>query len=450
MSTQQPPQTNYIVPMMIIGALFFIFGFVTWLNGSLIPFLEIICELSKVEALCVTFAFYIAYTVMALPMSVILHKTGYRKGMMIGLLLIAVGALVFIPAAYSRTFTLFLAGLFVMGSGLTILQTASNPYVVKLGPAETAAVRISIMGLLNKAAGIFAPIMFTALILSGMEVFSDESFKLLDASVKDAQLNELAGRLVTPYIIMAAVLAILAWAVMLAPLPDLNDDADENENSENEKFGVLQFPHLVLGAITLFFYVGVEVIAGDTIGSYGKDLGVANFGMLTSYTMAFMVIGYILGTLAIPKLVSQEKALLVSAGLGMLLCFGVISGSSTDQTISAVTLGWLGIPSVPNSVFFLALLGLANALVWPAIWPLALQGLGKYTSTGSALLIMGISGGAILPLAYGYFSEASSSSQGAYWVMIPCYLFILFYALKGHKMTSWTKPKGYVAKLTTP
>jgi FHS family L-fucose permease-like MFS transporter len=195
----------------------------------------------------------------------------------------------------------------------------------------------------------------------------------------------------------------------------------------------------VLGALALFAYVGVEVIAGDTIGLYGRSLQVGHYGVLTSYTMGFMVLGYLVGALAIPRYLSQKNALLLSALSGLGFTVGVALGSPTGSAISQALLGWAGVPAVPDTVMYLALLGFANALVWPSIWPLALQGLGKYTASGSALLIMGIAGGALLPMLYGRVSDASDS-QSAYWIMLPCYALILFYALKGHKMTAWRRP----------
>ncbi len=428
---------GYLLPITIIGVLFFIFGFVTWLNGSLIPFLKIACELNQVEAYFVTLAFYISYTLMAIPMSAVLQKTGYKNGMIVGLLLMALGALVFIPAAQTRVYALFLLGLFVMGGGLTILQTASNPYIVVLGPKESAAVRISFMGIANKFAGILSPLIFTAIMLHGMEKYSDENLSLMNAVQKAVAFDELASRLIMPYILMAIVLVLLAAMIKFSPLPEIETGEEDSIKSDSEsKTSIFQFPQLILGAIALFFYVGVEVIAGDTIGMYGKNLGVEFFGKLTSYTMAFMVIGYVVGIITIPKYIKQEKALIISAVLGIIFSLGVLLTSSTGVGISSVVFGWLGISAVPDSVFFLALLGFANAMVWPTLWPLALEGLGKFTKIGSAILIMGIAGGAILPPLYGVLSS-SFSPQGSYLITLPCYLFILYYAVVGHKKRSW-------------
>ncbi len=400
--------------MIIIGILFFIFGFVTWLNGSLIPYLKLICNLNEFEALFVTFAFYIAYTVMALPMAVILEKTGYKKGMALGLFVMSLGALLFIPAALNGEFLIFLAALFTLGTGLTILQTASNPYIVLVGPIESAAMRISIMGLINKSAGVLAPLLFTALILSDID---------FSAQLASANTQELAHKLIKPYIVIAAILFILTLFVWFSSLPEL-----EFENDPYDDENILGFPRVVLGAVALFFYVGIEVIAGDTIGLYGQSLGIANATALTAYTMGFMVVGYLIGVFFIPKFLSQEKALVSSAVLGIFFLLGVAFSSTTESHI---------ITGLPDSIAFVAMLGLANALVWPTIWPLALQDLGKHTAKGSALLIMAIAGGAVVPLIFGKVAQITADMQMSYLVGIVCYVIILFYALKWHKMTGW-------------
>jgi len=427
---------NSILPMIIIGSLFFMFGFVTWLNGSLIPFLQIACELENMQAYLVTMIFYLAYTIVALPSSMILRRTGYKNGMLIGMVIMAIGALLFVPAALTRLYPLFLLALFVLGAGLTLLQTASNPYVVLIGSRETAAVRISLMGVLNKAAGVIAPIIFTAFVLTDMAQYSDANLAVLSTELKSQQLVELSVRLVNPYLIMAGMLLVLAVFLKMAPLPE--PVVEESDQSPDDGSTILSHPQLVLGAITLFFYVGAEVIAGDTIGLFGKDLGVSNFGELTSYTMSFMVVGYLLGMLLIPRWVSQQMALVGSALLGILFSVLLVTASQNDSSIWALLFSWTGVPAIPDAVLYVALFGLSNAMVWPAIWPLALNGLSaRLTSTGSALLIMAISGGAVLPVIYGALADSYQSAQQAYLLMIPFYLFILFYGLKGHKMKAW-------------
>jgi len=416
-------EQSTLLPMLILGTLFFIFGFVTWLNGSLIPFLKIICELSEFEALFVTFAFYIAYTVMAFPMSYILERVGYKKGMSWGLAVMAFGSLLFIPAALSGEYLLFLLALFVLGTGLTILQSASNPYIVLLGPIESAASRISIMGLINKGAGVLAPLLFTAVVFSGMPQGSE---------LQSVEKSLLAKQLIIPYIAMAITLTALALFVQFSKLQSLSIAEDSCDNGS-----VFAFPKVVLGAVALFFYVGIEVIAGDTIGLYAQSLGVANATTMTSYTMAFMVLGYLGGVFFIPRYISQESALRYSASLGALLLIAVTFSSQTDTSVAELLWGWSGIAVVPNAVTFVALLGLANALVWPAIWPLALKDIGKHTQKASALLIVSIAGGALLPLAYARVAEEFGSMQVAYLFGILCYLFIYMYASSWHKKKSW-------------
>lgn len=431
--SEDKPQSS-LVPMVIIGVLFFVFGFITWLNGALIPFLQIVCDLTDAQALLVAFSFYIAYVVMALPMSWVLDKTGYKHAMSLGLLMIAAGCLMFIPAASTREFSVFLIAQFVVGTGLTILQTASNPYIVKIGPQETAAVRISIMGLLNKGAGVFAPLMFTAIVLADFEGVSAQSINMLPAAEKLVQIQALSEGLIMPYLGMAIALSVLAVLLKFSSLPELN----LNEGNEEQLHGesVMNHPHLILGVLTLFLYVGAEVIAGDTIGLVGSQLGLANATSLTSYTMGFMVIGYIIGLFVIPRFISQSKALTFSALLGIIVSLLVVFSDNQSTAVASVLWGWTGLTVLPNTITYIALLGLANALVWPAVWPLALDGLGKLTARASALLIMGIAGGAILPYIYGLISDATDS-QSAYLMMIPCYLFILFYATKGHKIRAW-------------
>ena len=322
-----------------------------------------------------------------------------------------------------------------MGAGLTILQTASNPYVVLIGPNESAAMRISIMGLINKFAGVIVPILFTAVILSDL---GDTSEAALNA-LTNQQLSDLSNRLIIPYIYMAVVLAALIGLVKYSSLPEIEPEEEEAAETVSDKQSILDFPQAILGSVALFAYVGVEVIAGDTIGLFGKDAGVSNFASLTSYTMAFMVIGYLIGVTCIPKYLSQRNALIGSAVAGVLCIVAILMTAVDSTNFSSIIWGWTGIPVIPDPVFFVALMGLAHALVWPSVWPLALKGLGQFTAQASALLIMGISGGAILPLVFGAMSEGGGDIQSAYWICIPCYLFILFYALKGHSMKSWRR-----------
>lgn len=396
MSTEN--KKGVLVPFLIIAGMFFIFGFVTWINGALIPFMKTMCELSDAESFLVVSASYISFVVMALPASALLKKIGYKRGLSLGLILMGVGALVFIPAASSRTYALFLTGIFIQGAGMTIIQTASNPYITILGPIESAAKRISIMGICNKFAGALGSIIFGVLLLSGIKEIN-EKLDLFKGAERDAILDQMADSVVGPYIIMAIALGILGVLINFAPLPDLNLGENEEEEGSSDadlsssKTSVFQFPHLLLGVLALFMYVGVEVAAGDTIIAYGIAMDLEGATRFTSFTLGFMVVTYLAGALLIPKVISQKTALIGSAVLGSIftVCIAMTDGFT--------------------SVIFVAMLGIANALVWPAIWPLAIDKLGKYTKDGAALLIMAIAGGAVISPLYGVFVGGQKDSM---------------------------------------
>ncbi|MFC5683664.1 sugar MFS transporter [Flavobacterium sp. MAHUQ-51] len=448
-------QGSVLIPMTILTLLFFILGFVTWLNGPLIPFFETACDLTGSQAYFVAFAFYIAYFVMAIPSSWIIEKVGYKNGISLGLIVIAFGAFMFYPAAEMRTFLLFLIALFVMGTGLAILQTAANPYVVVIGPRESAAARISVLGIANKLAGFIAPLALTALVLSNMKEYTKEKIAMLDEVAKSQTLDALALQLQTPYIYMGIVILILAVLAKLSPLPEIELD-EEGHVAHLSIFeqikNAFKYPQLVLGAITLMLYVAAEVIAGDTIGTFGKQLGVYGengdfYLKLTSFTMTAMLIGYVVGITLIPKYLSQVNALKISGVLGMFLVILIVLLPPN------IMVQFPFIPALPLVVVLVALFGLVNALCWPAIWPLALLNLGGYTKIGGAILIMAIIGGAIFPLLYGFLAESINLSNGvtpaltrvktgnqlAYSMLFPAYLMIFFFAHKGHKYTSWVR-----------
>ncbi len=410
---------DYSIAIVIIGILFFIFGFITWLNATLIPYLRTACELTSLESYFVTFAFYISYFVMAIPSSKVLEKTGFKNGMSIGLITMAVGALIFIPAALTRTYVWFLLGLFVQGTGLTILQTASNPYVTILGPIESAAKRFSIMGVANKFAGILSPFILGSILLKNIGKFKNQ-LDTLSAADKVAALDQLAHKVIMPYVIMAIVLVLLALLIIFSPLPEVEAEEEKPKEHEAKKSSIFQFPYFWLGVITLFFYVGAEVVSVDTMINYGLSLGfnikVARF--FSSYTLIAMIVGYLLGIITIPKYISQQKALKYFAVMGLIF-----------TTVAVLTHGY-------TSVLFVALLGFANSIMWPSIWPLAIHGLGRFIKLGSAIMIMAVSGGALIPLLYGYLAglPAEYSSTHAYAILIVSYLVIFYFASYGYKV----------------
>ncbi|WP_138991869.1 sugar MFS transporter [Larkinella sp. C7] len=399
---------SYLGPLLIVGMLFFIFGFVTWVNGVLITFFKQAFQLSTVGSNLVVSAFFISYTLMAIPSSWLLKKTGFKNGMSLGLIIMAIGTITFIPAAKAVSYPLFLVGLFLIGIGLTVLQTASNPYVTILGPRESAAQRISFMGVANKLAGIISQFIFGGLLLTGANVISAE---------------ESLNKVVTPYLILTGVLVVLAMLIRFSTLPEVSEEQEEDKAITVKPLttdSVWQHANLVLGVLAIFCYVGVEVISGDTIINYGVALGFTNdeAKYFTAYTLNGMLGGYILGIILIPRFLSQQKSLIIGTSLGLVLTVGAL-----------LTDGF-------TSVLCIALLGFAIAPIWPALWPLSLDRLGKFTKLGSALLIMGISGGALLPLLHGYLTDAVSPKL-AYAMILPLLSYILYYALAGSKKHTW-------------
>ena len=407
-------KNSYVFSLTIIGILYFVFGFITWLNNQLIPFLKTACQLSDTQAYLVTFAFYISYFVMALPSAGILRKTGFAKGMSFGLLVMALGCLIFIPAALSRNYVVFLVGLFVQGTGLALLQTAANPYVTILGPIESATQRMCIMGLFNKIAGIIGIYIFSKALLSNFDAIS-ANINNVTGNNQVVLLNDLAHRIILPYIIMACGLVLIALMVYLAKLPDVNSS---NEVSTQEKQTNKLPLYLWLGVLALFFYEGAEVMAIDTLVPYSKSIGLPDtiYTKIGMYALAALLLGYISTIVLIPKYLSQRKALIYCSVLSLI--FVIIALSSKGVT----------------SLVFLILLSFSNAVMWGAIWALAIDKLGKNTSFASALLIMAIVGGALIPLLYGGLSDLLHSTHIPYILFLPCYLFILYYAVKGYKV----------------
>lgn len=419
---QSDNKKNYVVPLVTICALFFIFGFVTWANGTLIPFFKLSFSLSDTQAFLVTFSSYMAYFFLALPASWILKKTGFQNGIIVGLVVLALGSLIFIPAAKSHSFALFLTGIFVQGAALALLQTASNPYLSIIGPIESAAKRISMAGICNKFAGMTVPFIMGALFLkdaSGLE----KKIESATGDDKTQLLNDVLSRVNTPYIVLALVFIAFAVVIKFIHLPEIKaeeDIVDDKSGGVIHHKSIFQFPHLFLGAFCIFVYVGAEVMAGDIIGVYGKELGISPdvSKYFTALTLTGMLIGYITGVIAIPKYISQQMALRVCAILGIIF-----------SCVAYMASGYV-------SIAFIALLGLANSLMWPAIFPLGINHLGKFIKIGSAIMIMGIAGGAIMPMLYAFLKDhLGINFQLAYFVaVLPCYLYILYFAIAGHKV----------------
>lgn len=420
-----------IISIAIIGILFFMFGFVSWVNAILIPYFKIACELTNFQSYLVAFAFYISYLVISMPSSYLLKKKGFKNGIMIGFFIMAFGAFMFIPAALTRTYELFLIGLFSLGAGLAILQTAANPYVTILGPKERAAQRISIMGICNKAAGILAPLIFASVVLRATDSDLFKSLETMNVAQRAQELDIFIRRVITPYTVLGFILVGLGVWVRKSPLPEIDTEHEEGEvaKANSGKNSVFQFPHLVLGAIAIFLHVGTQIISIDTIIGYAGSMNIdlLEAKVFPSYTLFLTIVGYLCGIVLIPKIITQVTALRICTVLGLVLSLGIVFLKGNITLLGH---------EADISIWFVVLLGLANSLVWAGIWPLALSDLGRFTKQGGALLIMGLCGNAIMPMIYGYYADVFDL-RAAYWVLVPCYIYLIFYAVKGYKIRKW-------------
>ena len=434
-ATESHSKRMMYIAIAIVGMMFFIFGFVSWVNAILIPYFRIACELTNFQSYLVTFAFYIAYLVMSIPASFVLKRAGFKKGIMYGFFCMATGAMLFVPAALIRTYWFFLIGLFSIGTGLTILQAAANPYITIVGPIESAAKRISIMGICNKFAGIIAPLIFAAIILKSSDsvIFEQLNVGAFSEAEKDVVLDGLIRRVIWPYSILSIFLFAVGIFIRYSVLPEINQE-EENKEVETDDgkshTSILQFPYLLMGAVAMFLHVGTQVIAIDTIIGYANSMhmDLLEAKVFPSYTLTATICGYIMGIILIPKYLSQKRAFQICCTLGLI---GVV--------LSNMQVSFWG-HDANLSIWFLVLLGFPNSLIYAGIWPLSIRGLGRFTKIGSSLLIMGLCGNAILPLIYGHFADLFSVKQ-AYWVLIPCYLYLMFFSLYGHKIESWSFKK---------
>ncbi len=433
---QQKTDWSTVISISIIGLMFFIFGFVSWVNSILIPYFKIACELTNLQSYLVAFAFYVAYFFMSVPSSFLLEKVGFKKGMMLGFFAMALGAFLFVPAAMSRAYPIFLCGLFLIGTGLALLQTAANPYITIVGPIDRAAQRISIMGICNKVAGIIAPLVFAAMVL---KISDNELFKTLDsgtlsATEKAGLLDELIRRVIFPYSILGTLLLLVGLLVRFSPLPEINTEKSNKEeiaDGETEKTSIFQFPHLILGALAIFFHVGSQIIAIDTIIGYAKTMGLNLLEAKTfpSYVLGATMCGYFIGVITIPRFINQRNALITCTMLGLALSMCVVLFSGPVVIFGHHT---------DISIWFLVALGLPNSLIFANIWPLAIKGLGRFTKLGSSIMVMGLCGNAVTPLIYGHLADRFNI-RTAYLVLVPCYLYLIFFAAYGHTIKNWRR-----------
>lgn len=424
-------QKDTITGMIIIAFMFFMFGFTSWINAILIPYFKISFELSHVQSYLVTFAFYISYFIFSVPASFLLKKIGFKKGMMIGFWVMSCGAFLFVPAAITMTYELFLLGLFSIGAGLALLQSAANPYITILGPKERAAQRFSIMGICNKGAGILAPLLFAAVIFKATDSAMLDNISSMSQAEKDVVFRELIQRVIIPYACVGTFLFLIGLFIRFSPLPEIDTEHESEElaQANSSKTSIMQFPHLVLGAFAIFLHVGTQVISIDTVISYAgtMNLNLIEAKVFPSYTLTAQICAYFIGIFFIPKFFSQLTALRVSTILGIVLTFLIIYAKGQVTFLGHTT---------DISIWFVVMLGLANSLVWAGIWPLALDGLGRFTKIGASLMIMGLVGNALLPMVYGYLVDIFNARE-AYWVLFPCYVYLVFYAFRGYRLRKW-------------
>jgi MFS transporter, FHS family, L-fucose permease len=417
---------SYYYPLTIIGILFFVFGFLTWVNGILIPYFQICLDLTNFQASLVAFCAYIAYFVMALPSAYILKFTGYRKGMVLGLIIMALGTILFVPAAYTRTYSIFLTGLFITGSGLALLQTAANPYVAIIGPIESTAQRIGFMGLANKTAGIIALALLGSIFLFNADDII-ASVSKAGVAEKATILNKYALKIVNPYIVITIILLLLAVMIYFSKMPEINETKKEEGDVVKEiksRSSVFHYPHLVLGVLGLFFAAACEVIPIDGMIIYSRALGIPieEARHFSTYTLYAMLGGYLASTILIPKYLSQNRALQFCAVIGIGLTLGAYFSSGYA------------------SIICLMFMGFGAAMLWGTIWGLSLRELGIHTKTGSAMLLMSVIGGGIFPLIFGGLIDRNPSyPQNAILLLIPCYLVLLFFASRGYRLQNWKR-----------
>ena len=409
----------YFLPLLMIGLLFGVFGFAAWLNSILIPYFQIVLQLNSVQTTLVTFSFFIAYVVMALPSSWVLKKTGFKKGIIFGLVIMAFGTILFIPAAYTRTYSLFLFGLFLMGTGQALLQTAANPYITILGPIESAGQRNSLMGVFNKVAGILSQRVLGPILLLNADLIMNSLTKMSDEE-KIRALDNMSLRVINPYIVITFLLLAMAAIMWIVDLPAVNEEDSNAEVDGSPHSTIWQFPNLILGVLALFCAEGTESITSYYIIPYGQSMGftTAASQIFVDYIIYAMLAGYFAGIVLIPKYIEQSKALAGCAFLGICFSIGAIITNGLTSVLCVIAMGF------------------CNALNWPCIWPLALKGVGKFTKTAAAFLIMAIAGDALFPVLYAQLNSMFVPHAGIF-LLMTLYITILLYAGIWHKKKAW-------------
>lgn len=411
---------NYTFELMVLTTLFFMWGFLTCLNDILIPHLKSIFSLNYTEAMLIQFCFFAAYFIMSLPSGKIVEKIGYKKGIVIGLITAGIGCLLFYPAAAVRSYPLFLFAFFVLASGITLLQVAANPYVVILGKPQTASSRLNLTQAFNSLGTTIAPYIGALLILSVAVKSADEISKMTPTDLSTYQAIQ-ASTVQVPYLFLAAALFVIAAVFFLIKLPEIeaasvSTDTIGGTYDDNFK-SAWQFKHLVMGAVGIFVYVGAEVSIGSFLVNYfgHKDivgLSEVNAGKMVAFYWGGAMVGRFIGA-AVQRKIQPGKVLAFNAAAAAVLV-----------VVSMLSFGNLAMWSI-------LLVGLFNSIMFPTIFSLALDGLGKHTGQGSGILCMAIVGGAIIPVIQGAIAD-NIGIHHAFILPVICYMFILYYGAKGH------------------
>ena len=401
---------DYRFALTSLTSLFFMWGFITCLNDILIPHLKGVFDLSYSQAMLVQFCFFGAYFLVSLPAGVIVKKLGYQKGIVLGLIIAAIGCLCFYPAASMHSYPVFLMALFILASGITLLQVSANPYVSMLGDAKTASSRLTMTQAFNALGTTVAPFFGALLILNeAADALSPQ------ASAEAVQM---------PYVFLAAMLLALAAIFAWLKLPNLSPVEEDEKSQDQDDSSAWQYRHLVLGAVGIFVYVGAEVSIGSFLVSFFADPNIAGLeesqaAKYIAYYWGGAMVGRFIGAAVMQK-IAAGKALAFNATLAVILILVAVFSSGTVAMVAIL------------------LVGLCNSIIFPTIFSLAIQGLGKHTSQASGILCLAIVGGAIIPLFQGLLAD-SVGVQPAFILPIFCYFFIVYYGLSGSKVKAIAK-----------
>jgi MFS transporter, FHS family, L-fucose permease len=419
---------NYTPALTVLTSLFFIWGFLTCLNDILVPHLKAVFSLNYTQAMMIQFSFFAAYFIVSLPSGIIVEKIGYKRGIIIGLVTAGIGCLAFYPAAGMRSYPIFLLALFILAAGITLLQVAANPYVAILGKPQTASSRLNLTQAFNSLGTTIAPYFGSLLILSVAAKSTEELAKLNPSELTAYQLAE-ASAVQIPYLGLAAALFLIAGVFALFKLPKIEaGDAGSSDgngtNYDDHHASAWGYRHLVLGAVAIFVYVGAEVAIGSFLVNYFSQPEIMGFseaeaGKYVSFYWGGAMIGRFIGS-AVQRKIKP----------GVVLSFNAVFASLLI-VLSMLTFG-------ATAMWTILLVGLFNSIMFPTIFTLAIDGLGKHTGKGSGILCMAIVGGAIIPVIQGVIAD-SIGIHHAFILPVLCYFFIAYYGIRG-SIPKFSKP----------